>query len=73
MRRLIEKQYGSITVERMMEIMSDHNHYPKGICNHALEGSTAETLASVIMVPEDNAMYATFGHPCEYEYEECRL
>jgi isopenicillin-N N-acyltransferase-like protein len=72
-RRLIEKQYGNITLERMMEIMSNHNHYPKGICNHALEGSTAETLASVIMVPEDNAMYVTFGHPCEYEYEEYKL
>lgn len=57
MRRLIEKHYGNITLERMMEIMSDHNHYPKGICNHTLEGSTAETLSSVIMVPEDNAMY----------------
>ncbi len=73
MRRLIEKDYGNITVERMMEIMADHNHYPKGICNHALEGSTAETLASVIMVPEDSVMYATWGHPCEYEYEEYRL
>lgn len=73
MRKLIEKYYGDITLERMMEIMSDHDHYPKGICNHALEGSTAETLSSIIMVPEDNAMYATCGHPCEYEYEEYRL
>lgn len=74
MRRLIDKYHGSITLERMMEIMSDHVHYPKGICNHAsLEGSTSETLASVIMVPEDNAMYVTWGHPCEYEYEEYKL
>jgi isopenicillin-N N-acyltransferase-like protein len=72
-RKLIERHYGNITLERMMEIMSDHAHYPKGICNHALEGSTAETLASVIMVPEDNVMYVTCGHPCEYEYEEYKL
>jgi isopenicillin-N N-acyltransferase-like protein len=70
---LIEKHYGNITLERMMEIMSNHNNYPRGICNHALEGSTAETLASVIMIPEDNAMYVTAGHPCQYEYEEYRL
>jgi isopenicillin-N N-acyltransferase-like protein len=70
---LIEKHYGNITLERMMEIMSNHNNHPRGICNHALEGSTAETLASVIMVPEDNAMYVTAGHPCQYEYEEYRL
>ncbi len=70
---LIEKHYGNITLERMMEIMSNHNNHPRGICNHALEGSTAETLASVIMVPEDNAMYVTTGHPCQYEYEEYRL
>jgi len=73
MRRLIEKHYGNITLERMMEIISNHNHYPKGICNHALEGSTGETLASVIMVPEDNVMYVTYGHPCQYEYEEYKL
>jgi len=73
MKRLIEKRYGKITIEGMMEIMSDHNHYPKGICNHALEGSTADTLASVIMVPGDNAMYVTCGHPCEYDYEEYKL
>jgi isopenicillin-N N-acyltransferase-like protein len=72
-KKLVESQYGNITLERMMEIMSDHDHYPKGICNHALEGSTAETLASIIMVPEDNAMYVTCGHPCEYEYEEYKL
>lgn len=72
-RRLIEKNYGNITLELMMDIMSNHDHYPKGICNHALEGSTAETLASVIMVPEDNAMYVTSGHPCQYEYEEYKL
>ena len=69
-KRLIEKHYGNITLERMMEIMSNHNNHPHGICNHALERSTAETLASVIMVPEDNAMYVTAGHPCQYEYEE---
>lgn len=69
-RKLIHRHYGDITLATMMEIMSDHAHYPKGICNHALEGSTAETLASVIMVPEDNAMYVSCGHPCEYEYEE---
>jgi isopenicillin-N N-acyltransferase-like protein len=73
LKRLIEKHYGNITLERMMEIMSNHNNHPRGICNHALEGSTAETLASVIMVPEDNAIYVATGHPCEYEYEEYKL
>ena len=71
-RDLIRKNYGQITPATMMDILSDHNSYPLGICRH-YDNETqrlfnAETLASFIMVPEDRKMYIAWGTPCQYEY-----
>ena len=77
MQRLIDKYCGDLTVERMMEFLADHHNYPHSICSHPEENappaSSAETVFSIIMVPEDGAMYVTYGQPCAYEYEEYRL
>lgn len=71
-RRLMEKNYGHITPELMMEILADHNNYPHSICKHPDEKLPpqfrAETLTSFIMIPEDRTMYITYGNPCQYEY-----
>ncbi len=75
--RLIGMHHGDITAQKMMEMMSDHNNYPHSVCVHPNEDYPPEarstTVSSVIMVPEDNVMYATYGSPCQYEYEEYRL
>lgn len=75
--RLINMHYGDITAESMMKMMSDHNNYPHSVCVHPNHDYPPEarstTVTSVIMVPEDNLMYATCGPPCQYEYEEYRL
>ena len=75
LRHLIETHYGDITVEMMMKFMSDHNNYPHSICTHPLVSDLipGETIASIIMVPEDNVMYVTGGPPCQYEYIEYKL
>lgn len=74
---LMQKNYGSITEELMMEILADHDNYPDSICRHTDKTKPAyinsETLASIIMVPEDGTMYISCGNPCRYEYEEYRL
>jgi isopenicillin-N N-acyltransferase-like protein len=73
-KRLMERHYGDLTVELMMEFMADHNNYPNSICAHMNpQMPRGETLASLIMVPEDKVMYVTWGQPCRYEYEEYRL
>ena len=75
--RLIASEYGEITPESMMRMLSDHNNHPHSVCVHPNMDYPPEarstTVTSVIMVPEDNVMYATCGPPCEYEYIEYRL
>jgi isopenicillin-N N-acyltransferase like protein len=76
-RRLMEKHYGDITPDVMMDILSDHNNYPNSICRHpdtnAPSGLLGETLASVIMVPEDRKMLIAYGNPCRCEFVEYGL
>lgn len=77
MERLIDRYYGDLTVERMMEFLSDHHNYNQSICSHPdkrlPEQMHGETAASVIMVPEDRLMYVSYGPPCENEFEEYKL
>lgn len=74
LKRLMESHYGKLTPELIMGFMADHNNYPNSICAHFNpEMPRGETLASLIMVPEDRVMYLTHGQPCRYEYQEYRL
>jgi isopenicillin-N N-acyltransferase-like protein len=73
-KRLMEEHYGELTVELLGEFMTDHTDYPRAICKHTdLQVQLGETLAAVIMVPEDRVMYAAYGQPCKYEYLEYKL
>lgn len=76
-KKLINDHYGDITPEVMMRIMADHENIPTSICRHVDEKMPpqfrSETLASFIMVPEDNSMYAVYGNPCKYEYTKYTL
>lgn len=68
LRERIEKNHGSITPELMMEMMGDHLNYPRSVCTHVDPDSPyppAETLASVVMVPAEKAIYVAAGQPCK--------
>jgi isopenicillin-N N-acyltransferase-like protein len=74
MRQLMDRHYGQLTPQLMMEFLADHNNHPTGICRH-YDSETprlfnAETLASFIMVPAEGKMYLTNGTPCKSEYLE---
>jgi len=77
MKRLMEEHYGELTVEWMEEFLTDHNNYPNSICGHINEElpprAHGETLAAVVMVPEERVMYVACGQPCQYEYVEYKL
>jgi isopenicillin-N N-acyltransferase-like protein len=74
LKRLMEKHYGKLTVELFEEFFTDHTDYPRSICKHTdLQVQLGETLAAVIMVPEEGIIYATCGQPCRYEYIEYKL
>lgn len=71
LKHLIESQADSITPQSMMKCLADHNSFPKGVCMHVDKQSPyppAETLASIIMVPEQRIVYIAAGNPCETEY-----
>lgn len=76
-KRLLERHYGNITPELMMEILADHNNYPNSICKHADETKPpqfrAVTLSSFIMLPQDGKMFIAYGNPCCSEYVEYTL
>jgi isopenicillin-N N-acyltransferase-like protein len=73
-KKLIDERYGELTPEIMMEFLSDHTDYPRSICKHADKGvNLGETIAAIIIVPEDGVMYIAYGQPCKYEFVKYQL
>lgn len=74
MRRLLEREAGSITTETLKSVLRDHFNEPSSICSHVDPGLPADeighTNASVIMDLENRRMLLTEGPPCESEYTE---
>jgi isopenicillin-N N-acyltransferase-like protein len=69
-RRLLKNQLGQITVESLMEMLSDHVGHPRSICRH---GSGVKTTFSVVIDLSTLTMYLAWGNPCEEEYLEYKL
>ena len=51
--------------EALFGILSDHSHYPVGLCAHG-EGEFGrdETVAAVVLYPARGRMYVRHGNPC---------
>ncbi|ACS78934.1 peptidase C45 acyl-coenzyme A:6-aminopenicillanic acid acyl-transferase [Maridesulfovibrio salexigens DSM 2638] len=76
MKKLAAQNHGKITPKRIMAFLADHENYPKGICSHVDPESQlppSATVASVVIIPEEAAMYIAVGNPCENEYERYHL
>lgn len=69
---LLQKQYGSITEERIMDCLRDHYGYPASICNHAGDQSL-QTIASILYCVQDGYARIAWGNPCETPYERYEL
>jgi isopenicillin-N N-acyltransferase-like protein len=69
-RRLLKGNLGKITVQTMMEALSDHVGRPRSICRH---GTGIKTTFSVVIDLSSLTMYLAWGNPCEEEYLEYRL
>lgn len=72
---LMNEHYGRISPEIVMNILSDHDNHPHSICSHVDLNSPfpSATLASLIMVPAEGAVYIAAGNPCECEYVRYEL
>ncbi len=69
-RRLLKGNLGKITVQTMMEALSDHVGHPRSICRH---GTGVKTTLSVVIDLTTLTMYLAWGNPCEEEYVEYTL
>lgn len=61
---------------RLMEILADHDRFPRSICRHTNDDPEHGfwcTVFSVVIDATDRVLYATRGNPCEQPYESYRL
>jgi isopenicillin-N N-acyltransferase-like protein len=69
-RRLMKNHAGKITIEKLMEFLSDHVNHPRSICRH---GSGVKTTFSIVINLSNLVMYLAKGNPCEVAYNEYNL
>jgi isopenicillin-N N-acyltransferase-like protein len=64
--RLLARQVGSVTVESLFEMLSDHSNYPKSVCKHAdpVHNPDVQTVASVVIDLTAGELHVRPGHPC---------
>jgi len=65
--RLLKKNLGGITVDKLKEFLSDHVNYPGSICRHITH---LKTTFSVIINLTTQTMHLARGNPCEVKYRE---
>lgn len=73
--RLIDQQWGAMTVEALMAIMADHSNYPKSVCKHHQPESDLDygTIGSVVIDLTAGALWACAGNPCRAEWRRVDL
>ncbi|MEA4926900.1 MAG: C45 family peptidase [Syntrophomonadaceae bacterium] len=75
LKTLMNQHYGRISPEVVMDIMADHDNHPHSICSHIDLNSPfpSATLAALILVPAEGAIYIAAGNPCENEFVRYEL
>ncbi|MBI2195241.1 MAG: hypothetical protein HYU36_24945 [Planctomycetes bacterium] len=71
-RHLIASRFGHIRVSDVQQFLSDHDHYPFGICRHPHDGrenpgsaSRGKTVCSLVAEPENGRLHVCKGNPCQ--------
>lgn len=70
--KLLEEKLkeGDFSLNHISKVFGDHSLYPVGICAHNKSNiHLNETVASVLMFPEENCFYAAKGHACTGVYK----
>ena len=84
MQQLISEKFGSITVDDMKAMLSDHAGHPVGICRHPHDGpgngpwdavlpSSGKTAAALIAEPAKGLLHIARGNPCGGAFTTYRL
>ncbi len=72
-RRLLAESKGSIALDELGMILSDHFNYPHGICRHLKEDSSGKQIVSVfsiIMDLSNQDIFVATGNPCQTPFEK---
>jgi isopenicillin-N N-acyltransferase-like protein len=70
--RILGHENGGVTLERVKQLLSDHEGYPTSICRHPNDDPTIgwqRSVVSVILEPSLGRMHLSRGNPCENPYE----
>jgi isopenicillin-N N-acyltransferase-like protein len=62
LRKLIEDNWGALSVDRMQTILADHDNDPGGICRHGSCG--LHTISGYIAEPAHGVLHVRRGHGC---------
>jgi isopenicillin-N N-acyltransferase like protein len=67
--RLMEQEHGSLNVDSLFSILSDHSNYPKSVCKHAdaVHNPDVQTVSSVVVDLTAGMIHVRPGNPCEAE------
>jgi len=73
--RLVDADWGTITVDGLKGIVADHSNFPKSVCKHHAPESDLDygTIGGVVIDVGDRALWACAGNPCRAEWREVRL
>ena len=70
----LRERHSSLT--GVMEMLRDHDGYPRSICRHANDDANTGfwvTVFSVIIEPQERRMHISRGTPCKHPYETYSL
>ncbi|MGI9252624.1 MAG: C45 family autoproteolytic acyltransferase/hydrolase [Thermomicrobiales bacterium] len=72
---LLEREFGTITLDTIRGALSDHAGWPGSVCKHHAPESdlTYGTIGSVLIDVTERRLLACAGNPCRAEWQEVRL
>lgn len=77
MKKLINRNFGSLDENSLKTILADHVNYPSSICRHIDPDFPPDkrfvTLASFIIKPQEGVLLVAEGNPCTVQFVEHRL
>lgn len=67
--RLMSRSAGTITIDTLWQVLSDHSNAPKSICKHmhAEHNPNVRTIAGVVLDLTAGEIHVRAGYPCEAE------
>jgi isopenicillin-N N-acyltransferase-like protein len=77
MNKLLEKDFGKITVDTCFGILKDHVNYPTSICVHPNPDLPPEmamkTMDSIVISPANRELHVTRDNPCKTNFKKYSL